>query len=190
MRSGAKTIVGGALGLAMVGLLAAPGAALAANTSGTAVFTLGTLSMVTPATVAFTGVLTGVDQVVSTTQNLDIVDATGSGAGWNVTLTSTQFATATVPVKTLPVGAVTDTAAVGACDALVTCTVGDDSLVTYPVAIPAATVAPTAIKIQTAALNTGLGGQTWTHSMSLALAGNTKVGSYTSTWTYSLVSAP
>jgi hypothetical protein len=189
VRSGAKRIIGGAIGLAVVGLLAAPGAALAATVPGTAVVTLGTLTMVTPASVGFTGVLTGVDQVVSTTTPLDIIDGTGSGAGWNVTLTSTQFTT-TAPIKTLPLTAVTDTGAVGACDLAVTCTVGVNAVVTYPVAIPAGPTAPTAIKIQTAALNTGLGGQTWSHTMELALAGNTKVGNYTSTWTYSLVSAP
>jgi hypothetical protein len=190
VKSGAKRIVGGAIGLAVVGLMAAPGAALAATVPGTAVVTLGTLSMVTPSAVGFAGTLTGVDQVVSTTQPLDILDATGSGAGWNVTLTSTQFTTATVPVRTLPDTAVTDISATGVCDSTVTCTLGDNTLLSYPVSIPAAASAPTAIKIQTASLSTGLGGQTWTHTMHLALAGNTKAGSYASTWTYSLVSAP
>jgi hypothetical protein len=72
----------------------------------------------------------------------------------------------------------------------VTCTPADNSAVTYPIAIPAGVTAPIAVKIQTAAVDSGLGGQTWTHIMNLALAGNTQVGDYTSTWTYSLTSAP
>jgi hypothetical protein len=192
VRSGAKqTVIGGAA-LAAVALMALPATAMAAgqDVPGTANITLGGLTMTTPTAVGFTGVLTGVDQVVQTAQALDIVDARGSGAGWNVTLTSTQFVTATLPVKTLPVAASSDVAVLSGCDAGVTCTLGDNSLVTYPIAIPAGTTAPTAIKIQTAAVDTGLGGQTWTHVMALALAGNTQVGDYTSTWTYSLTSAP
>ena len=191
VRSGAKrTVIGGAA-LAAVALLALPATAMAGqDVPGTANITLGGLTMTTPVAVGFTGVLTGVDQVVNTAQALDIVDARGSGAGWNVTLTSTQFVTATVPVKSLPTAASSDVSVISGCDVGVTCTLGDNTLVTYPIAIPAGATAPTAIKIQTAAVNSGLGGQTWTHTMALALAGNTKVGAYTSTWTYSLTSAP
>lgn len=192
MRSGAKrTVIGGAA-LAAVALLAMPATAMAAgqDVPGTANLTLGGLTMTTPTALGFTGVLTGVDQVVTASQALDIVDARGSGAGWNVTLTSTQFVTATVPVKALPLNASSDSAASGVCDTAVTCTLADSTLVTYPVVVPAGTIAPTAVKIETAAVDSGLGGQTWTHVMHLALAGNTKVGAYASTWTYSLVSAP
>jgi hypothetical protein len=192
VRSGAKrTVIGGAA-LAAVALLALPATAMAAgqDVPGTADITLGGLTMTTPTALGFTGVLTGVDQVVQAAQSLDIVDARGSGAGWNVTLTSTQFVTATVPVKTLPTAASSDVGVISGCDTGVTCTLADSSLVAYPIAIPAGPTAPTAIKIQTAAVDTGLGGQTWTHTMALALAGNTQVGAYTSTWTYSLTSAP
>jgi hypothetical protein len=192
VRSGAKrTVIGGAA-LAAVALLALPATAMAAgqDVPGTANITLGGLTMTTPTAVGFTGVLTGVDQVVNTAQALDIVDARGSGDGWNVTLTSTQFVTATLPVKSLPTAASSDGAVINGCDTGVTCTPADNSAVTYPIAIPAGVTAPIAVKIQTAAVDSGLGGQTWTHIMNLALAGNTQVGDYTSTWTYSLTSAP
>jgi hypothetical protein len=46
---------------------------------GTANITLGGLTMTTPTAVGFTGVLTGVDQVVNTAQALDIVDGDPPG---------------------------------------------------------------------------------------------------------------
>jgi hypothetical protein len=153
--------------------------------------------MATPANVGFTATLTGADQTAHTSEPLDIIDARGSGVGWNVTLTSTQFVTTTLPVKSLPLTSLTDgftpsAAPVGVCDTGVTCTLADNtSLAPYIIAIPAgATGAPTAVKVQTAAVGTGLGGQTWTHIMSLFLPGNTQAGAYSSTWTYSFVSAP
>jgi hypothetical protein len=197
VRSGAKRAVGvgsSVVAMAAISLLALPGAAFAAtgnDVPGTADITLGSLSMVTPIGVGFSATLAGVDQVATTNQALDIVDGRGSGVGWNVTLTSTQFTTVALPVRTLPLTAASDISAVGVCDTGVTCTLGDTTLISHPVAIPAAAgTAPTAVKIQTAAIDTGLGGQTWTHVMHLALAGNTKAGAYTSTWTYSLISAP
>jgi hypothetical protein len=56
--------------------------------------------------------------------------------------------------------------------------------------VPAAATAPSAIEIQTAAANSGLAGQTWTHTMSLAVPAVARAGTYSSTWTYSLVSGP
>src|SRR2546423_301852 len=57
-------------------------------------------------------------------------------------------------------------------------------------ATPAGTTAPTAQKLYTAAVNTGMGNQTVSASFRLSVPGNTFAGTYTSTWTYSLVSAP
>jgi hypothetical protein len=200
VRSGAKrtvSVASGVLAVSAVALLAVPGAAFAIDVPATATVGLGSLSMATPASVGFTASLTGVNQTAHTNDPLDIIDARGSGVGWNVTLTSTQFVTATLPVKSLPLTSLTDgitpsAAPVGVCDTSVTCTLADNtSLAPYIIAIPAGvTVAPTAVKVQTAAAGTGLGGQTWTHIMSLFLPGNTQAGAYSSTWTYSFVSAP
>jgi hypothetical protein len=142
--------------------------------------------MTAPASVAFAATLTGANQSVPASQALDVIDSTGTGAGWNVTLTSTTF---TNGALTLPDNNVTDTAAVGACDASVTCTLATNA-VSYPATVPSATTAPTAVKIVSAAVNTGVGAQTWTHSMAMALPASVRAGTYTSTWTYSLVSAP
>ena len=113
----------------------------------------------------FAATLNGSNQNISAAQPLDVQDNTGTGAGWNVTLTTTTW---TAGALSLATTSTSDLSAAGACDTSVTCTV----------------------KIQTSALNSGLGNQTWTHSMQLAIPANAKAGAYTSTWTYSLVSAP
>ena len=178
--------VGGVVALALV-TAAIPSAAFANNTVGTATLTGGALSLVTPAAVGFSATLTGSDQTVPATQAIDVVDGTGSASGWNVTLTSTQFATGG---SNLPVNSVSDQGAIGSCDTGVTCTLADNSATSYPIAVPAGTVAPTAVRIMSAASGTGMGAQSWTHNMVLAIGGNATAGTYNSTWTYSLVSGP
>jgi hypothetical protein len=178
---GAATLcVGVALGLLAVGV--SPAAAVPA----TATITGGPLAMTAPASASFAATLTGADQDVTASQVVNVTDSTGTGAGWNVTLTSTTF---TAGGSTLPDSSVTDTGAVGACASSVTCVLGTNAVV-YPVTVPSSGTAPTAVKILNAALDTGLGSQDWTHSMSLRLLASAKAGTYTSTWTYSLVSAP
>jgi hypothetical protein len=194
VRSGVKRTVFGGAALAVGALLAFPAAANAipSNTvPGTATLSAGTLTMTTPIALGFSGTLDGTDKVLTAPQAIDVLDQTGSGAGWNITLTSTQFATGDATPLVLAFASASDVAVDGGvCDATVTCTLATGSTVTYPLVVPAAVTAPTAVKIQNAAVDTGLAGQTFTHTMNLAVPANTKVGVYTSTWTYSLVSAP
>ncbi len=177
------TVVGFA---GLVALSAGP-AAYAADTNGSATITAGSLSLTAPATVAFTATLGGADQNVTAPQSLDVLDATGTGVGWNVTATSTTF---TAGARTLSTSAVTEPVApTQSCDEATSCTPATNA-VSYPYTLPAGTVAPTATKIMSAAAGTGLGAQTSVHTMRLAVPANTFAGSYASTWTYSLVSAP
>jgi hypothetical protein len=120
-------------------------------------------------------------------QLLDVSDNTGSGAGWNVTLTTTTFLNGAV--SSLANTALSVTGSTPACDASSTCTVGVSSVV-LPLAIPAAAVAPTAVEIVNAAVGSGIGPQTSTNTMALFLPTATHAGTYTSTWTFSLTSAP
>ena len=69
------------------------------------------------------------------------------------------------------------------------CTLATNS-VTYPYVLPAASTAPTATKMYSAAANTGLGNQTVTPTWRLSVPASTFAGAYTSTWTISLVSGP
>jgi hypothetical protein len=178
----------GGFALAATILLAFPGAALA--TDGTATLVPGSLSIGIPATVDFSGTLNGLDQVLSDNQGLDVIDATGSGDGWHITLTTTQFTTGGATPLLLGLTAASDMSSTGACDSAdpTDCDMAADS--TAVIAIPAATVAPAAVVIQTAAQFTGLGPQTFTHVMNLATLASAKAGHYTSTWTYSLITAP
>ncbi len=168
-------------------LVAAPAGA----TTATETLTAGSLGFAsTPGSVAFPATtLNGQDKTVTAAQPLDIADATGSGAGWNITATSTLFKSGTY---TLPAGATTITSAPGAptCDSSVTCTPGGSTTVAFPYTLPAAASAPIATKVFNAPAGTGMGDQTVTPTWSLAIPGNAYAGSYTSTWTLSLVSAP
>jgi hypothetical protein len=126
---------------------------------------------------------------VNASQPLDIADATGSGAGWNVTATSTLFTSGS---NTLPAGSTTigSAPAAATCDTSVTCTVAGSNNVAYPYSLPAGNTAPTATKLFTAGSGTGMGDQTLNPSWTLAIPGNAYAGNYTSTWTVSLVSGP
>lgn len=182
-----KSVLGG-IALAAVTVLALPGTAFA-DVSGSANIQGGSLTLAPPASVNFgTTVLDGTAHAPTATQALDVTDNTGSAAGWNITLTSTTF---TSSAGSLPTGAVSDlNAPTGACDATISCVLADVSGISYPLNVPDAVAAPTAVKIQTAAASSGMLAQTWTHTMQLAIPATARAGAYTSTWTYSVVSGP
>jgi WxL domain surface cell wall-binding len=159
--------------------------------TGTATISAGTLGFVsTPPNVGFSATLNGADQTVTTTQALDVADATGSGAGWNLTATSTTFTTGGGSPHLLATSATTIAAAPAvACDTGSTCTAATNS-VTFPYTLPAGATAPTATKLFNAAANSGMGNQTVTPTWRLSVPASTFAGTYTSTWTISLVSGP
>jgi hypothetical protein len=59
-----------------------------------------------------------------------------------------------------------------------------------PYTLPAGATAPTATKIFDAKAGTGMGDQTVTPDYTLAIPADTAAGTYTSTWTFSLISGP
>jgi len=160
----------------------------ASATTGTATISAGSLAFVSaPPNVSFSATLNGLDQTITQTEALDVSDATGSGAGWNITATSTTF---TVGAKTLSTSATTLTAAPAvACDTGSTCSLANNGI-GYPYTLPAGTTAPTATKMFNAAASSGMGNQTVTPSWKLSIPASTLAGTYTSTWTISLVSGP
>jgi hypothetical protein len=178
-----------AAALSTVGAAAAHGATTASVTlsAGSLAFINSTpaASLTFPATT-----LNGTNQAVTAALAFDIGDATGSGAGWNVTGTSTTFTSTT---HTLATTATTIGAApTGVCDIGATGCTPATTNVTFPYTLPAATVAPTATKLFNATTNTGLGNQTFTPTWTLAIPANAVASAtpYTSTWTLSLVSGP
>jgi hypothetical protein len=186
------------------------GTAIAAGTActltGTLGVTTGTLTLTSPSALAWSTTETGADQqlVDPTTahQSYLVNDATGSGAGWHVTVSATTFTTGTYTLANsgtfVSTGSVTSetatTAPTAACSTGSTCTLPTDTT-TYPVAITTAASAPTAVNIYDTSAATGLGSITigvgalpvgwWVN-----VPGSTKAGTYTSTISLTIISAP
>jgi hypothetical protein len=140
-----------------------------------------------PSSVAFPGVtLNGLDQTATASTVLSPSDMSGTAAGWNVAATSTTFtngAGKTLPTTATTVTGGTATYAPGNCDP-------PTNSIAYPVTLPAAATAPTAVKVYNAAAATGGGPQTLTLSFQLAVPASAYIGTYSSTWTFSISSGP
>src|SRR5881227_3601886 len=109
-----------------------------------------------------------------------IVSAAAIVAGWNLTITSTQFTTGGGSPHTLSTTASSLTGVTSSCVGGSTCTNPTNS-VTYPVGVPAASSPPTAVKYFNAAASTGQGKFTNTPAVDVSVPANTAVGSYSST---------
>jgi hypothetical protein len=146
----------------------------------------GGLSFTPPATLSWPSTtLTGRDRSITTPLTLSPNDQTGSGAGWNLTATSTTFTSGgrTLPTTAAQITAGSASSATGTCSLPV-------NQIDYPVTVPAAASAPSAVKVFDAAAGTGAGPATVVLSANLNLPGNARVGTYTSTWTLTLASGP
>jgi WxL domain surface cell wall-binding len=168
------------LGSAVVALAAAT-AALAGTLTPTATISgAAGMSMNLPSNPSLTDTLDGTDQLVSWSALLGIVDARGSGAGWNLTMSATTFSDGAG--HTLAPGSV---ASVGsACQGGNSCS-GATNSVTYPI-----TLGGTATKFFNAGTGSGMGKVDVTPSVDVAIPGNAYAGTYTSTVTLAAVSGP
>ncbi len=135
--------------------------------------------------------LAGINQTINYTLPLTVVDATGTGNGWNLTITSTTFTTGGGTPHTLATNASRIESIEAACAAGSTCT-DPSNAVTYPLALPAGASAPSAVKFFNADAATGLGKFTITPTISIAIPANTYASSsgYSSTITVAVVSGP
>jgi WxL domain surface cell wall-binding len=136
------------------------------------------------ATPSFSLTLTGANQTGGYAMPLT-VDNSGVGSsatGWNLTVSSTQFATGGGPM--LSANASTITAVSTACASI--CVTNPTNSLTYPLVLPVGSAA----KFFNASSTTGIGTFTITPSVSVAVPANAYAGSYTSTLTVSLVSGP
>jgi hypothetical protein len=146
----------------------------------------GGLSFTPPATVSWPStVLTGRDRSITTPLTLSPNDQTGSGAGWNVTATSTTFTSGgrTLPTTAAQITAADVSSATGTCSLPV-------NQINYPVTVPASASAPAAVKVFDAATGTGAGPVNVVLTANLNVPGNARVGAYSSTWTLTLASGP
>jgi hypothetical protein len=169
--------------------LLAPGSALAATSTATGTVSSGTLSLSTSAAPSFSATLNGTDLSPTYTVPATLNDATGSGAGWNTTITSTQFTTGGSTPQTLATTASTITGVTAVAAAGTTATAPTNAI-TYPLAVPAAATAPTPVKYFNAAANTGMGEFTLTPTVQAAIPAKAYAGTYTSTLTLASVSGP
>ena len=141
-------------------------------------------SVTSTATPGFSVTLTGADQTGGYTMPLT-VDNSGLGSslsGWNLTVSSTQFATG--GGRTLSANASTITGVSSACASV--CVTNPTNSVTYPLALPVGSAA----KFFNASSATGIGTFTVTPSVNVAVPANAYAGSYTGTLTVSLVAGP
>jgi hypothetical protein len=167
--------------------LAAAAVATAANVTASGTVTgAGSVTLASGTTATFAATLDGTDQTVNYTVPLTIVDARGTGGGWNLTLTSTTFTTG---IRALPTTASSLTAVTAACASGVTCT-NPTNAVAFPIAVPAGTTAPTAVKFFNAAANTGMGSFTITPTVAVSVPGNAYAGTYSSTLTVAAIAGP
>ena len=163
--------------------LVASAAALAANTLTATATVSGTagISLNLPSNPSISNTIDGSDQTASYSPLLGIVDARGSGAGWNLTLSATTFSDGSG--HTLAAGSVTGAAQ--ACHSGSSCTAATSSGISYPL-----TLSTTAAKVFSAALNTGLGKIDVTPTIQVAIPGNAYAGTYTSTLTIAAATGP
>jgi hypothetical protein len=151
-----------------------------------------------PAVLTATGVgsptfnltLNGVDQTTSYALPVSVVDARGlaAGGGWNLTITSTQFNDGAG--HTFPTTASMMTGVVPTCGTNSTCTFPTNAVTNTALTIPAATVAPAAVKYENASTATGLGTNTITATIQVAVPANVFAGTYTSTVTVAIIAGP
>ena len=168
--------------IAAVALVTAT-AALAGTLTATATVS-GTagVSLNLPSNPSVSATLDGTDQTVSYAPVLGVVDARGSGAGWNLQISATTFSDGALG-HTLAPGTVT--AAAQACHSGSSCTAATNSGITLPL-----TISGTAAKFFNAAANTGLGKVDVTPTVQVAIPGNTFAGTYTSTVTLAAATGP
>jgi hypothetical protein len=178
--------------LALFATLATASVAAAISVSGavTAGTTLTATSVGNP---TFALTLNGVDQTATYTLPVNVVDArgipaAGANGGWNLTITSTQFNDGSG--HTFPTTASTMTAMAVPCGASSTCLPPTNSIANTNLAIPAATVAPTAVKYENAASGSGLGTITVTPTVTVAVPANVYAGTFSSTVTVAIIAGP
>ncbi len=113
--------------------------------------------------------------------------------GWSLTITST---TLTSGGNTLPTNASSITSVTGVCTSSGTCLggVGGNTLTNtisgFPMTLPAAGTAPTAVKFFGTAVGTGTGVYTVTPSITVTIPGSARTGAYTSVITLLAASGP
>ena len=147
----------------------------------------GSLS-ITPQTINFSGVtLTGIDQTSNgTTSAWTASDPTGLGAGYHVTIASSNLVHSVDTAKTVPVSGFKATLL----DTAVAASGGTTSTKPTSSMTTATTLSTSAQTILSAAAATGMGSYSFTPTFTLIVPAATFAGTYTATVTLAVVSGP
>jgi hypothetical protein len=173
------------IALVLTGILAF-GAAPALADTVTTTLTVGTGVLTEVAITAASASATAPGATASYPMLLTVTDTRGTGAGWNLTITSTPFHPVTG--ADFPTDASSITGVASACAP--TCT-PPTNVITYALGVPAGSTPPTAVKFFDAASATGMGVMLITPTIAVAvpLTASSTIA-YTSTITLSIASAP
>jgi hypothetical protein len=173
-----KLLILGALGVLA---LTAATAAIAGNITATATVSgAAGVSLGLPGNPSVSDTLDGTDQTVTYAPVLSVVDARGSGGGWNMTISATSFSDGSG--HSLAPGSISSVAQ--ACHSGSACTAPTNAI-GYPL-----TVNGSAAKFFNATANTGLGKVDVTPSVDVLVPGNAFAGTYTSTVTLAVATGP
>lgn len=172
--------------------------AFADSGTGTASVTGGTLSEAISASPTTTSItLNGTNQTLTNTLVLTVADSTGTGNGWNLTLSATNFtgsgnfngSTTPTSQSLATSGTLSITGVTAACAPGSTCTNPTNSI-TYPAAVTTAATSPTPIKFYNAGTSTGMGKFTIDPTLTVSIPANAYATTYTSTITLAIATGP
>jgi hypothetical protein len=174
---------------ALAAALALGTAAPAFAVDGEATITgTGAVSMTAADDPVFAATLNGTDQQVTDSFDITLEDSRGTGAGWDLWITSTRFATAG-GTHSLSNSAAAITGVSASCVNGATCSAPDNE-VTWPLTVPADTAAPSAEQFFSATADSGMGKFTVAPTMRLTVPANAYAGAYTSTVTLTTAQVP
>ena len=167
---------------AMVVVLAVYGIGTALADTVTVVVNGGNLSMTAGGNQTLNPVtLNGTDQTTTgTLGTLDVIDARGTGVGWNVVVASTDFTKTGDPTKIIPASGFTIPTA-----PTVTTVAGNTAPTSNSGALNGA-----GLKLLSAAVGTGMGEYQVTPDLQLLVPAQTYAGTYTATVTETVTSGP
>jgi hypothetical protein len=132
--------------------------------------------------------LNGTDQTVSYTLTLDLNNTTNL-QGWQLTITSTRFTTASAPTHTLPASASSIAGVTAVCQSGQICAAMPVNIMTgYPIAVPAGNPAPTPVTFYDIQSGSGLGDFTISVMIHIRVPATAYKGDYTSTITLAFIS--
>lgn len=156
------------------------------STDASTYVTPGTMSMqLTPVTQPTSVTLNGTNQTETFSLPIVVDDDTGSGAGWDLTISLTTFTNSghTLATDVAQIGSQPSDSCNGG-----TCTNPTVSSISYPLVLTAD--GSTTSKFFNATANTGMGNFTITPTFTVTIPANAYAGTYSSTFTVSITSGP